>query len=208
MPSTLPTRRNPLVALITNPISRVLVTFWQTNPALASPLHHLHRRPLALIVDTGSLEQSWGKMKQQVPRVNNRRSFLLLRRLICTRRGYVEYTNHAYLRDEFLFTSGGRIERINRWSLTAVEAFSTIWPMDIKTGFWRTVGMLERKTFTNDATIYPFFETTVRYLGGYLSAYTFSCEKLLLTLTDDIGTPLCQRSRQCLVYQWQETSRP
>ncbi|KAH6888937.1 hypothetical protein BKA70DRAFT_1235273 [Coprinopsis sp. MPI-PUGE-AT-0042] len=33
----------------------------------------------------------------------------------------------------------------------------------------------------------PFFETTIRYLGGCLSAYAFSGEKPLLTLVDNIG---------------------
>ncbi|KAH6881195.1 glycoside hydrolase [Coprinopsis sp. MPI-PUGE-AT-0042] len=66
-----------------------------------------------------------------------------------------------------------------------------MWLMDMKTEFWRTVRMLERKTFTNHTGDYiPFFETTIRYLGGYLSAYAFSGEKLLLTLADDIGMQL------------------
>ncbi|KAH6897715.1 hypothetical protein BKA70DRAFT_748113 [Coprinopsis sp. MPI-PUGE-AT-0042] len=63
-----------------------------------------------------------------------------------------------------------------------------MWLMDTKTEFWRTVRMSERKTFSNHTGNYvSSLETAIRYLGGYLSAYTFSSEKLLLTLADDIG---------------------
>ncbi|KAH6904690.1 glycoside hydrolase [Coprinopsis sp. MPI-PUGE-AT-0042] len=91
-------------------------------------------------------------------------------------RVYVGYRNHAYPKDEL----------ITGWSLTAVEALSPLRLVDTKAGFWRTVRMLERKTFTNHATTSPFFETTIRYLGGFLSAYAFSGEKPLLTLVDDL----------------------
>ena len=36
----------------------------------------------------------------------------------------------------------------------------------------------------------PFFETIIRYLGGYLSAYALSGERVLLSLADDLGSRL------------------
>lgn len=33
----------------------------------------------------------------------------------------------------------------------------------------------------------PFFETTIRYLGGLLSAYALSKEPILLSRADDLG---------------------
>ncbi len=36
----------------------------------------------------------------------------------------------------------------------------------------------------------PFFETTIRYLGGLLSAYAFSGESVLLSRADDLGRML------------------
>ncbi|KAH6881202.1 glycoside hydrolase [Coprinopsis sp. MPI-PUGE-AT-0042] len=168
---------------------QLLISLWLTHPALARALYHPHRRPL-----------TWGKVKQQVPWVNNqpfpppppainrdgdptipngadgneeeeeeepvdpkvKNAFA---------RAYVGYRNHAYPRDEL----------INGQSLTAVEALSPLRLMDMKADVWRTVRVLERKMFANLTGDYiPFFETTVRYLGGYLSAYAFSGEKLLL----------------------------
>ncbi|KAH6888930.1 mannosyl-oligosaccharide 1,2-alpha-mannosidase [Coprinopsis sp. MPI-PUGE-AT-0042] len=230
MPSTLPTHRNPLDALVAHSQSRgsssshfgrPILRWLALSTILIAGLWFLS----PLIVDTGSLEQTWGKVKQQVPWVNNRplpapppginpdgdptipneeeeepvdpagekEKWTQRKQKVknAFARAYVGYRNHAYPRDELLPTSGGGIEKINGWSLTAVEALSTMWLMDMKTEFWRTVQMLERKTFTNHTGDYiPFFETTIRYLGGYLSAYAFSGEKLLLTLADDIGMQL------------------
>ena len=36
----------------------------------------------------------------------------------------------------------------------------------------------------------PFFETTIRYLGGLLSAYALSGEKILLTKADELAEAL------------------
>ncbi|KAH6897708.1 hypothetical protein BKA70DRAFT_1406697 [Coprinopsis sp. MPI-PUGE-AT-0042] len=47
----------------------------------------------------------------------------------------------------------GFARAINGRSLTAVEAPSTMWLMDMKPVVWRTVRMLERKTFTSHLTV-------------------------------------------------------
>ncbi|KAH6881199.1 glycoside hydrolase [Coprinopsis sp. MPI-PUGE-AT-0042] len=182
MPSTLPTyRRNPLDALVahySSPSSShfgrtilhwlALSTILIAGPWFLSPL----------IVDTGHSNSHGERRKRRTRKQKVKNAFA---------RAYVGYRNHAYPRDELLPTSGGGIEKINGWSLTAVEALSTMWLMDVKTEFWRTVQMLERKTSTNHTGDYiPFFETTIRHLGVYLFAYTFAGEKLLLTLADDI----------------------
>ena len=39
-------------------------------------------------------------------------------------------------------------------------------------------------------TYAPFFETTIRYLGGLLSAYALSKEPILLARADDLGRML------------------
>jgi mannosyl-oligosaccharide alpha-1,2-mannosidase len=36
----------------------------------------------------------------------------------------------------------------------------------------------------------PFFETVIRYLGGFLSAYALTHDPILLTRADDLGTAL------------------
>lgn len=33
----------------------------------------------------------------------------------------------------------------------------------------------------------PFFETTIRYLGGFLSAYTLTSDKIFLTRADELA---------------------
>ncbi|KAH6904716.1 hypothetical protein BKA70DRAFT_1403211 [Coprinopsis sp. MPI-PUGE-AT-0042] len=76
MPSTLPTHRNPLDALVAHSQScsgssshfgRPILRWLALSTILIAGLWFLS----PLIVDTGSLEQTWGKVKQQVPWVNN-----------------------------------------------------------------------------------------------------------------------------------------
>lgn len=44
--------------------------------------------------------------------------------------------------------------------------------------------------FTSQDQYAPFFETTIRYLGGLLSAYALSGEPVLLSRADDLGRML------------------
>ncbi|KAH6888938.1 glycoside hydrolase [Coprinopsis sp. MPI-PUGE-AT-0042] len=214
MPSTLPTHRNPLNTLVAHSQSRgssssshfgrPILRWLALSTVLIAGLWFLS----PLIVNTGSLEQTWGKVKQQVPWVNNWPFPAPLPDINPDGDPTIpngEEGNDKGEEEEPVDPVGEKEKwakrkqkvknafgwAINGWSLTAVEALSTMWLMDMKTEFWRTVRMLERKTFTNHTCNYiPFFETTIRYLGGYLSAYAFSGEKLLLTLADDIGMQL------------------
>ncbi|KAH6904718.1 hypothetical protein BKA70DRAFT_1565676 [Coprinopsis sp. MPI-PUGE-AT-0042] len=128
MPSKLPAHRNSLDALVAH-----------YQPRSGSSSSHFGRpilRWLALstilIAGLGTLE----KLNHQVPWMNNRRPVFA-----CATR-YLAWRQF--------------VRAINGWSLTAVEALSTMWLMDMKTGFGRTVRILERKTFTNPATTSPF----------------------------------------------------
>ncbi|KAH6881192.1 glycoside hydrolase [Coprinopsis sp. MPI-PUGE-AT-0042] len=90
-------------------------------------------------------------------------------------RAYVGYRNHADPRDELLPTGGGGIERINGWSLTAVETFPTMWLMDMKTVLEDGADVGVEDVYQPYRRLHPFLEINILYLGGYLSAYTKSC---------------------------------
>lgn len=99
--------------------------------------------------------------------------------------------------------------RFNGWSVTLADSLDTIWLMGLKDEFYKALTLIRRQKFLKSVSTRssyfpdgleadlsftvqasgsaPFFETIIRYLGGYLSAYALSGEPLLLSLADDLG---------------------
>lgn len=101
------------------------------------------------------------------------------------------YMKHAFPEDELLPVTGRAKNNFNGWSVTVVDSLSTMWLMGLKKEFYEGVQAIERQTFTKSTNYYiPFFETVIRHLGGYLSAYALSKEPILLSLANDLGTML------------------
>ncbi|KAH6888923.1 hypothetical protein BKA70DRAFT_1442762 [Coprinopsis sp. MPI-PUGE-AT-0042] len=152
-----PTHRNHLHAFVAHSQSRL----WFLPP---------------LIVDTGSLDQTWGKVKQQVPWVNNQ-PFPPPPPAI-NRDGDPTIPNGADGNEEEEEEPVDPDQQIVadccRGSLTAT--FDGYEGRCLEDG----AGAGEEDVANLTGDYIPFFETTVRYLGGYISAYAFSGEKLLL----------------------------
>ncbi|KAJ3493767.1 hypothetical protein NLJ89_g10944 [Agrocybe chaxingu] len=86
------------------------------------------------------------------------------------------YKEKAFPHDELASVSGGYTDKYNGWSVTLFDSLDTMWIM----------GMQEE--FADAADHYAgFFETTIRYLGGILSAYALSSEPELKRLADELG---------------------
>ena len=91
-----------------------------------------------------------------------------------------------------------------------VDALDTMYIMGLKDEFSRGVRQVEKTMFTvpevrrvhdismrhqlnplsSQGTHVPFFETVIRYLGGYLSAYALSGDRTLLKKADELGWAL------------------
>ncbi|KAJ2932969.1 hypothetical protein H1R20_g4131, partial [Candolleomyces eurysporus] len=66
-----------------------------------------------------------------------------------------------------------------------------MWLMGLEDEFKAAVKSIKRQKFVHSTNNFaPFFETIIRYLGGYLSAYALSGERVLLSLADDLGSRL------------------
>ncbi|TFK26031.1 seven-hairpin glycosidase [Coprinopsis marcescibilis] len=103
-------------------------------------------------------------------------------------RGYME---KGFPSDEILPQAGISKNKFNGWSVTLVDSLSTMWLMDLKPEFNAAVDAIRQQKFNETANVYaPFFETVIRYLGGYLSGYALSGDKALLDLADDLGQKL------------------
>ncbi|KAF9466320.1 glycoside hydrolase family 47 protein [Collybia nuda] len=98
------------------------------------------------------------------------------------------YLKHAFPHDELLSVSGRKSDKFNGWGVTLIDSMDTMWMMGLHAQFQDAVRLVTKMEFTIKGVGYaPFFETTIRYLGGLLSAYALSKEPILLIRADDLG---------------------
>jgi mannosyl-oligosaccharide alpha-1,2-mannosidase len=101
------------------------------------------------------------------------------------------YRTRALPRDELYPISGGGHDTFGGWAATLVDSLDTLWIMDMKEEFATAileVGRIDFSTSTDE--IISIFETTIRYLGGFLSAYDLSGNAVLLQKAVDVGNML------------------
>ena len=93
------------------------------------------------------------------------------------------YKDKAWLQDELSPVSGGHRNPFCGWAATLVDTLDTLWIMGLEEDFTEAslaVGEIDFTTsFRNDI---PLFETTIRYLGGLVSAYDISGGKYRVLL--------------------------
>jgi mannosyl-oligosaccharide alpha-1,2-mannosidase len=88
------------------------------------------------------------------------------------------YKEHAWLQDELSPVSGNFRNPFASWGATLVDALDTLWIMGMKTDFEEAVKAIDKIDFTTTPRAdIPIFETTIRYLGGFLAAYDLSDRK-------------------------------
>ncbi|CAG8720078.1 6403_t:CDS:10, partial [Cetraspora pellucida] len=100
------------------------------------------------------------------------------------------YTKYAWGYDELLpLTNVGR-NNFNGWGATIIDALDTMWIMDLKEEFNRSKDFVRSVDFTKSDENINVFETTIRYLGGLLSAYELSKELVFLEKAQELGNAL------------------
>lgn len=101
------------------------------------------------------------------------------------------YKQHAWMDDEVKPLSGQSSNGFGGWAATLVDSLDVLWIMGLKDDFEEAV----KATMTIDlgkATqeTVNVFETTIRHLGGLLSAYDLSGDKRLLEKAREFGEML------------------
>ncbi len=85
------------------------------------------------------------------------------------------YKKHAWLSDEVAPLSGRKKDPFGGWAATLVDGLDTLWIMGLWDEFKEAVKECDEIDFTTTDTIsVNVFETTIRYLGGFLAAYELS----------------------------------
>lgn len=101
------------------------------------------------------------------------------------------YKQSAWMHDELSPVSSRPKDPFGGWAATLVDGLDTMWIMGLKKEFYEAVaavGTIDWEITKESAC--NFFETTIRHLGGLLSAYDLSGEKVLLRKAIELGDML------------------
>ncbi|KAJ7763659.1 glycoside hydrolase family 47 protein [Mycena maculata] len=103
-------------------------------------------------------------------------------------RGYEQY---AAPHDELRPVSSGFADPFNGWGVTAADSLDTMLLMKLDEEYGRALAQMSKLSFTlPEDKFAPFFETVIRYLGGFLSGYAMTKDAVLLTLAEDLAVKL------------------
>ncbi|KAJ5965800.1 hypothetical protein N7481_012514 [Penicillium waksmanii] len=89
------------------------------------------------------------------------------------------YKTYAWLRDELTPTSGGYKSSLGGWAVTLIDSLDTLLIMDLDKEFEAALEAVHYIDFSTPklATVH-IFETTIRHLGGLISAYDLTEDNL------------------------------
>lgn len=97
------------------------------------------------------------------------------------------YREHAWLHDEIKPVTGGFRDPFCSWAATLVDALDTLVIMGLDEEFIEATEALSQVDFTTSPrSDLPVFETTIRYLGGLLSAHDLSHGKYQIIMNKAI----------------------
>ena len=101
------------------------------------------------------------------------------------------YKSHAWLKDEVSPLSGESRDSFGGWAATLVDSLDTLWIMGFRDEFDEAVAAVTGIDFgSSTSKTISVFETTIRYLGGLLSAYDLSEDPVLLKKAEELGEML------------------
>ena len=100
------------------------------------------------------------------------------------------YKAHAWMQDELSPLDGGSVQAFGGWAATLVDTLDTLWIMGMKDEFEEAVDAAKDIDFNSTTeNMLNIFETTIRYLGGFLGAYdlTGGTYPVLLQKATEVG---------------------
>jgi len=108
------------------------------------------------------------------------------------RHAWKGYKDHAWGADEVKPQSGRRNDNWGGMGVTLVDSLDTLWLMGLKDEFWEARDWVrDHLSFQRTGQV-SVFETTIRELGGLLSAYDLSGDKVFLQKAEDLGGRLAK----------------
>ncbi|KAI0458017.1 family 47 glycosyl hydrolase [Xylaria acuta] len=106
-------------------------------------------------------------------------------------KSWKSYRRYAWMSDELAPVSGLKKDPFGGWAATLVDSLDSLWIMDLEDDFHDAVAATARIDWSDTKeTACNWFETTIRHLGGLLSAYDLSHEPVLLRKAVELGDML------------------
>jgi len=102
------------------------------------------------------------------------------------------YRKYAFGEDELLPLSKKPGSHWGGLGVTLVDSLDTLWLMGLYDEFWEARDWVRDNLFYSSVGAVSVFETTIRSLGGLLSAYDLSGDPVFLQKADDLGSRLIQ----------------
>ncbi|GKT45016.1 mannosyl-oligosaccharide 1,2-alpha-mannosidase MNS1 [Colletotrichum spaethianum] len=107
------------------------------------------------------------------------------------KKSYGSYKRYAWTRDELTPVSLSGKDTFGGWAASLVDSLNTLWIMGFRNEFYTAAEVAAQldwaKTTKQSANM---FKTTIRHLGGLLSAYDLSSEVTLLEKAKELGDML------------------
>ncbi|KAF8582178.1 glycoside hydrolase family 47 protein [Ramaria rubella] len=101
---------------------------------------------------------------------------------------YQAYEDNAFPADELWPISNQPRQNFNGWGVSIIDGMDTMHLLGLKLQFERAVVHVSTMKFEMpEGDFAHFFETTIRYLGGLLSAHALSNEPILLKKADELA---------------------
>lgn len=128
---------------------------------------------------------AFGQESQEAARVRQSR-LNEVRRIF--QEDWKNYREFAWGKDALLPISGGSRAQFSGWAATLVDALDTLWIMGLRDEFEEAIAAVAEVDFGQSSSPrVNVFETTIRYLGGLLSAYDLSKRDVLLAKAVELG---------------------
>ncbi|KAI0542328.1 family 47 glycosyl hydrolase [Xylaria digitata] len=109
-------------------------------------------------------------------------------------KSWKSYKRYAWMSDELAPISGSSKDIFGGWAATLVDSLDSLWIMNLKDDFYNAVAAAARIDWSDTKeTAFNWFETTrttIRHLGGLLSAYDLSGEPALFQKAVELGDML------------------
>jgi mannosyl-oligosaccharide alpha-1,2-mannosidase len=107
------------------------------------------------------------------------------------KRSWDSYRTYAWTKDELKPITGTSDKSFGGWGATLVDSLDTLWIMGMKDEFFEAVKAVALIDFgESEVKSVSVFETTIRYLGGLISAYDLSHQPVLLEKAVQLGEML------------------
>ncbi|UKZ94460.1 uncharacterized protein TrAFT101_009332 [Trichoderma asperellum] len=161
--------------------------FWKLIPVHYPP-QSIRPLPTKAPVKYPNVQTSFGKEPAEARAIREHRQRAV--KQVFTK-CWTSYREYAWKSDELAPVSGGKKNPFGGWAATLVDALDTLWIMDMKPEFDEAVQAAATIDFSKtDLDQVNVFETNIRYLGGFISAFDLSGDERLLHKAVEVGEML------------------